>query len=253
MWNGRSSPFQPFFHPFLTIFAKNGKKVRQKIEERERKEKRSFQSLSRSHFFPFLSRNISSANPFFCVVSCWQNVKICESLLEMPSFQCIGGGSVPPPITCRTLGRAMRRKARRLPLAEAPIPFSLLYCVNKTLKYVKVCLECPVFNALGAVVCRPQSLAGRWAGRRTERRIAWPWRRLQCNFFVLYRVGKMLKYVSVFLNCAIFIALAAAVYRPHQISGRWAKRCTERCVTWPWWRRQSFFLYRIVLTKRCNL
>ena len=30
-------PFQPFFHPFLTIFAKNGKKGRQKMEERERK------------------------------------------------------------------------------------------------------------------------------------------------------------------------------------------------------------------------
>ena len=36
------SLFQPFFHPFLTIFAKNGKKGRQKREERERKEKRSF-------------------------------------------------------------------------------------------------------------------------------------------------------------------------------------------------------------------
>ena len=44
--------------------------------------------------------------PFFCVVSCWQNVKICEGLLEMPSFQCIGAGSVPPPINCWTLGQA---------------------------------------------------------------------------------------------------------------------------------------------------
>ena len=44
------------------------------------------------------------------------SVNVC---LEMPSFQCIGGGSVPPPISCRTLGRAARRKARRLALAEA--------------------------------------------------------------------------------------------------------------------------------------
>ena len=56
---------------------------------------------------------------FFGVVLCWQNVTFYEGLLEMPSFQCIGGGSVPPPISCRTLGRAARQKARRLALAEA--------------------------------------------------------------------------------------------------------------------------------------
>ena len=48
------------------------------------------------------------AESFFSVVLCWQNVKICECLLATPSFQCIGAGSVPPPISCRTLGRAMR-------------------------------------------------------------------------------------------------------------------------------------------------
>ena len=58
----------------------------------------------------------------------------------------------------------------------------LSYCVSKTLKSVNVCLQCPVFNALGAVVCRPQWLAGRWAGRHAERRVAWPWRRPECIF-----------------------------------------------------------------------
>ena len=68
---------------------------------------------------------------------------------------------------CRcTLGRAMRR-----------FFFSLSYCVGKTLKSVNVCLECPVFNASGAAVCCPRWLAGRWAGRRAERHVAWPWRR----------------------------------------------------------------------------
>ena len=69
---------------------------------------------------------------FFCVISCWQNVTFYEGLIEMPSFQCIGGGSVPPPISCRTLGWAARRKARRLALAEAWMQFSVLflaYCV----------------------------------------------------------------------------------------------------------------------------
>ena len=55
IWNGVERPFfavphlsslffavPPLFHPFLTIFAQNGKKGRQKIEEQERKEKRSF-------------------------------------------------------------------------------------------------------------------------------------------------------------------------------------------------------------------
>ena len=45
---------------------------------------------------------------FFGVVSCWQIVTFCEGFLEMPSFQCIGGGSVPPLFSCRTLGRAAR-------------------------------------------------------------------------------------------------------------------------------------------------
>ena len=55
-------PFQPFFQPFLTIFAKNGKKRWSKMEERERKETRSFQFLSRSCFLPFLSAHISTPN-----------------------------------------------------------------------------------------------------------------------------------------------------------------------------------------------
>ena len=119
---------------------------------------------------------------FFCVVLCWQNVKICECLLATPSFQCIGGGSVPPPMPCRTLGRAAHRKARRLALAEVPNLFSLSYCIGKTLNCVGVCFQCPVFNASGAAMCRPRCLAGRWAGRRAERRVAWPWRRPECNF-----------------------------------------------------------------------
>ena len=97
---------------------------------------------------------------FFSVVLCCQNFKICERLLAMPSFQYIGGGSVPPPTPCRTLGRAARRKARRLALAEAPNLFSLSYCVGKTLKSVNVCLQRPVFNASGTAVYHPQSIAG---------------------------------------------------------------------------------------------
>ena len=119
---------------------------------------------------------------FFSIVLCCQNVKMCECLLATPSFQCIGGGSVPPPMPCRTLGRAAHRKARCLTLAEAPNLFSLSYCVGKTLNCVGACLQCPVFNASGAAVCHPRCLAGRWARQRAERRVAWPWRRPECNF-----------------------------------------------------------------------
>ena len=56
-----------------------------------------------------------------------KTLKLCECLLGMPSFQCIGGGSVPPPITCRTLGRAVHQKARCLALAEAPM---YIFCVT---------------------------------------------------------------------------------------------------------------------------
>ena len=122
------------------------------------------------------------AESFFSIVLCWQDVKMCGCLLATPRFQCIGGGSVLPPMPCRTLGRAARRKARRLALAEALNLFSLSYRVGKTLKCVDVCLQRPAFNASGAAVCRPRCLAGRWAGRRAERRVAWPWRRHECNF-----------------------------------------------------------------------
>ena len=187
---------------------------------------------------------------FFCVVLCWQNVKICECLLGMPSFQCIGGGSVLPPMPCQTLCQAARRKAHRLALAEALSLFSLSYCVAKTINSVNFCLQRPVFNASGLAVCRPQSVAGRWAGRRAERRIVWPWRRRRFSFSLSYCVGKTLKSVNVCLQCPVFNALGAIVCRRQCLAGRWAGRRAKRRVAWPWRRRRIFFLCRIVLAKR---
>ena len=108
---------------------------------------------------------------FFSVVLCWHNVKMCGCLFATPSFQCIGGGSVPPPMPCRTLGRAARPKARHLALAEAPNLFSLSYCVGKTLKSVNFCLQCPVSMHRGRqcaapMPCRTLGRAARPKARR---------------------------------------------------------------------------------------
>ena len=88
-------------------------------------------------------------------------------------------------LRARWAGRCAERRVA-WPWRRRRFLFSLSYCVGKTLKSVNVCLQCPVFNALGAAVCRPQWLAGRWAGRRAERRVAWPWWRRR--FFFLCRI-----------------------------------------------------------------
>ena len=88
-------------------------------------------------------------NAIFCVVFCCQSVKVCECSLKMRGFQCIGGGSVLPPPSCQTLGRAMRRKAHRLALAEGPMQF---FCVVSCWQNVKICegfLEMPSFQCIG--------------------------------------------------------------------------------------------------------
>ena len=55
----------------------------------------------------------ASVNAFFCGESHSQGVKIHEDLLKMHGFQCIEGGSVPPPLSWRTFGCAMRQKTCR--------------------------------------------------------------------------------------------------------------------------------------------
>ena len=101
---------------------------------------------------------------YLSFVLCLQNVKFCACLLAMPSFQCIGGGSVPPPMACRTLGRAARRKARRLALADAPsIYFSFVLCSQN----VKICaclLAMPSFQCVGGGSV-PPPMACRTLGR----------------------------------------------------------------------------------------
>ena len=108
------------------------------------------------------------ADPFFCVVLCWQNVKICECLLGMPSFQCIRGGSVPSPMPCQTLGRAAHRKAHRLALAEAPILFFSIILCWQNVKICECLLGMPSFQCIrgGSV---PPPMPCRTLGRATRR------------------------------------------------------------------------------------
>ena len=82
----------------------------------------------------------------------------------------------------RTLGRAMRRKARRLALAEAPILFFSVVLCWQNFKSCECLLAMPSFQCIGGGNVPPPCLAGRWAGRRAKRRVAWPWRRRQIFF-----------------------------------------------------------------------
>ena len=202
--------------------------------------------------YPQRCMGFSSTNICFCRVMDKRSAAPWEQKRHAPIRACGAedGGGAPGPSTiqgecepvpkterkvnffpcCRTLGRAMHRKARRLALEEAPILFSMSYCVGKTLNSVNVCLECPVFNALGAGVCRPQCLARRWAGQRAKMHVAWPWRRRQSFFSVSYCVGRALRSVSVCLQRLVFIALGPEVCRPQSVAGRWAGRRAKRRV-----------------------
>ena len=107
---------------------------------------------------------------------------------------------------------AGRRAERRVawPWRRRRIFFSLSYCVGKTLKCVNVCLQRPIFNASGPAVCRPQSVAGRWAGQRAERRVAWPWRRPKCNFHLVLgasSVGKRVAGVKQVWQCSVLLTV----------------------------------------------
>ena len=111
---------------------------------------------------------------FFCVVLCWQNFKSCECLLAMPSFQCVGGGSVPPPTACRTLGWVMRRKACRLALAKASILFFCVVLCWQNVKFCECLLGMPSFQCIGGgsvpppMSCRTLG----WAARPMAPRLA---------------------------------------------------------------------------------
>ena len=108
---------------------------------------------------------------FFSVVLCWHNVKMCECLLATASFQCIGGGSVPPPTACRTLGWAMRRKARRLALAVEPsLYLSFVLCLQNV-KFCACLLAMPSFQCIGGGSV-PPPMACRTLGRAVRRKVS---------------------------------------------------------------------------------
>ena len=126
--------------------------------------------------------------------------------------------------------------------------FSVSYCVDKTLNSVNVCLERPVFNALGAAMCCPHRVARRWAGRCTERRIAWPWRRGHCIFLGVVSCWQNVKICECLLEMPNFQCIGAGSV-PLPITCRTLGRaaCAERPIAWPWRRRQSKFFvsYRV--------
>ena len=88
------------------------------------------------------------AKSFFSVVLCWQNVKICEYLLAMPSFQCIGGASVPAPDALSDAGPGGAPKTASPGLGRGA---DLFFCIVLCLQNVKFCaclLAMPSFQCI---------------------------------------------------------------------------------------------------------
>ena len=67
---------------------------------------------------------------FSCVVFGWHCVKNYDGVLQVHGLHCIEGSGVLHPRSCRMLGHEMHRNARYLDLAEACMPFFVLYLVG---------------------------------------------------------------------------------------------------------------------------
>ena len=154
----------------------------------------------------------------------------------------------PQRLAARWAGRCAERRVA-WPWRRRRFSFSVSYCVGKTLKVVNVCLQCSVFNALGAAVCCPQRLAARWAGRCAERRVAWPWRWSRAFICLSYCVCKTLNSVHVYLQSPVFNASGAAACRPQWLAARWAGRRAERRLAWPRGTRRAFIFLSYCVRK----
>ena len=89
--------------------------------------------------------------------------------------------------------------------------FLVSFRVGKMLLSVNVCLKCPVFNASGAAVCRPQSVAGRW-GRAAAPKGASPGlggglNAIFCLVSGASSVGKRVAGVKQVWQCSVLLAV----------------------------------------------
>ena len=81
----------------------------------------------------------------FLYFPCWECVKNHVGLIKERCLGCTGGGGVPPPMSCRTLGWAMLRKAHYLALAEVGMGVSVSFLVCTVWKKCDAWIKEPAF------------------------------------------------------------------------------------------------------------
>ena len=87
---------------------------------------------------------------FYASYHVCQSEKNRKGLLKLLRFQCIGGGNVPPPMSCQTLGQAMRRKVRCLGLGGGVNAFFGIVSCWQSVKNHEGLLKLRGFHCIGA-------------------------------------------------------------------------------------------------------
>ena len=103
----------------------------------------------------------------------------------------------------------------------------------QNVKSVKVCLKCPVFNALGRQCAAPNHLPDARPGGALKGALPGLDIGLNANFCVV-SCCLSVKICECSLKMRGFHCIGGCSVTPPRVARRWAGRCTERRIAWPW-------------------